>query len=88
MLLHGSLVAALASAAARRRRSEGEIVTAIGTIWRAALVSDQRGPVLTRKAGTKADAYAQARALLDQAEEMAWYRGEIVGVRVEQDIGG
>jgi hypothetical protein len=27
-------------------------------------------------------------ALLDQAEDMAWYRGEIVGVRVEQEAGG
>jgi len=63
-------------------------MTAIGTTWRVALVSDQRGPVLSRKAATKAEAFSLAHALLDQAEDMAWYRGEIVGVRVEQEAGG
>jgi hypothetical protein len=87
---HFPLAALLASAAARRRRSyDGRIVvTAVGTTWRAALVSDQRGPILSRKAATKSEAFMQAHALLDQAEDMAWYRGEIVGVRVEQEAGG
>jgi len=44
--------------------------------------------LLTRRAETRADAYAAARALLDAAEDMVWYRGEVVGVRVEQDAGG
>jgi hypothetical protein len=89
MPLRSCLVAAMASAAARRRRSSGRgIVTAVGTTWRAALVSDQRGPILSRKAATKADAFMQAHALLDQAEEMAWYHGEVVGVRIELDAGG
>jgi hypothetical protein len=82
------LAAALASAAARRRRDRRNTVTAVGTTWRALLTSDQRGPILTRKAATKSEAYSAAHALLDQAEDMAWYRGEIVGVRVEQDAGG
>jgi hypothetical protein len=63
-------------------------VVAIGTTWRASLVSDQRGPVLTRKATTKSEAFMQAHVLLDQAEDMVWYHGEVVGVRVEQDAGG
>jgi hypothetical protein len=90
MPLPRSIVAALASAAARRRRSyDGRIVvTAIGTTWRALLTSDQRGPLLTRRAETRADAYAAARALLDAAEDMVWFNGEIVGVRVERDAGG
>jgi hypothetical protein len=72
----------------RRRFDGGLILTAIGQAWKAALVSDQRGPVLTRKAATKSEAFMQAHALLDQAEDMAWYRGEVVGVKVEQDAGG
>jgi hypothetical protein len=72
----------------RRCRFDEDTMTAIGTTWRAALVSDQRGPVLSRKAATKAEAFSLAHALLDQAEDMAWYRGEIVGVRVEQEAGG
>ena len=63
-------------------------MVAIGTMWRASLASDQRGPVLTRRARTRADAFAQAHVLLDQAEDMAWYNGEVVGVKVEQDAGG
>ena len=47
-------------------------------------MSDQRGPVLTRKAASKSEAFMQARVLLDQAEDMVWYHGEIVGVQVAQ----
>jgi hypothetical protein len=59
-------------------------MVAIGTTWRAALVSDQRGPMLTRKAETRADAFAQAHRLLDDAEDRTWHRGEAVSVLVEQ----
>jgi hypothetical protein len=51
-------------------------------------LAGQRGPVLTRRAKTRADAFAQAHRLMDEAEDMAWYNGEVVGVRVEQDAGG
>jgi hypothetical protein len=79
------LVAALASAAARRRRSYGRSdLTAIGTTWRAALVSDQRGPVLSRRAKTRSDAFAQAHRLLDDAEDRQWFNGEAVSVQVVQ----
>jgi hypothetical protein len=87
--LSRSLVAALASAAARRRRSYGRSdVTAIGTTWRALLTSDQRGPVLSRRAKTRADAFAQAHRLMDEAEDRTWFNGEVVSVKVEQDAGG
>jgi hypothetical protein len=56
----------------------------MATTWRAALVSDQRGPVLTRRATTRADAFPQARVLLDEAEERDWYHGEAVSIRIEQ----
>jgi hypothetical protein len=46
-------------------------MTAIGANWRAAIVSDQRGLVLSRRAQTRADAFAQAHVLLDQADDMA-----------------
>jgi len=83
--LSRALIAALASATSRRRRFDGRSdLTAIGTTWRAALVSDQRGPVVSRRAQTRADAFAQAHVLLDQAEERQWFNGEAVSVRVEQ----
>jgi hypothetical protein len=62
-------------------------LTAIGTIWRAVLVSDQRGPVVTRKADTREGALALAHVLLDQAANMAWYRGETVSVQIGQSEG-
>jgi hypothetical protein len=63
-------------------------MVAIGTNWRASLVSDQRGPVLSRRAQTRADAFAQAHRLLDDAEDRTWFNGEVVSVKVEQDAGG
>jgi hypothetical protein len=63
-------------------------MTATGTTWRASLVSDQRGPVLTRRATTRSDAFSQAHRLLDEAEDRTWYHGEAIGVRVELDSGG
>jgi hypothetical protein len=85
MPLPKAIVAALASRVAARQRRDGRnTVTAIGKMWSAALVSDQRGPMLTKKAKSKSEAYAQAHVLLYQAEEMAWFRGEVVGVRVGQ----
>jgi hypothetical protein len=62
-------------------------VTAIGTTWRAALVSDQRGPVLTRRAKTRSDAFAQAHRLLEDAEDRQWFNGELVRVEVGQSDG-
>jgi|GEM_PF-5029139 len=59
-------------------------MTAIGTTWRAALVSDQRGPVLSRRAKTRSDAFAQAHRLLDDAEDRQWFNGEAVSVQVVQ----
>jgi hypothetical protein len=53
------------------------------TTWRAALVSDQRGPVLTRRATTRADAFAQAHVLLEDAEERDCHHGEAISIRVE-----
>ena len=86
--LSRSLVAALASAAARRRRSYGRSdVTAIGTTWRALLTSDQRGPVLSRRAKTRADAFAQAHRLMDEAEDRQWFNGETIRIEVAQSDG-
>jgi len=62
----------------------GGKLTAIGANWKAVLVSDQRGPVLTRKAKTRSDAFAQAHRLLDDAEDRQWFNGELVRVEVRQ----
>ena len=59
-------------------------MTAVGTKWQASLVSDQRGPVLTRRAQTRGDAFAQAHRLLDDAEDRRWFNDEVVGVQVAQ----
>ena len=59
-------------------------MVAIGTNWQASLVSDQRGPVLTRRVKTRSDAFAQAHRLLDDAEDRTWFNGERVSVRVAQ----
>ena len=40
--------------------------------------------MLSRKAATQSEAFSLAHVLLDQAEAMPWYHGEVVGVRVEQ----
>jgi hypothetical protein len=47
-------------------------------------VSDQRGPVLSRRAKTRSDAFAQAHRLLDDAEDRQWFNGEAVSVQVVQ----
>jgi len=59
-------------------------MVAIGTNWQASLVSDQRGPVLKRRTKTRADAFAQAHRLLDDAEDRQWFNGEAVSVQVVQ----
>jgi hypothetical protein len=51
------------------------------------LVTNQRGPVLSRKAQTRADAYAAAHRLLDDAEDRQWFNGEVVSVAVAQSEG-
>jgi hypothetical protein len=48
------------------------------------LVSDQRGPLVSRQAQTRAEAFKQAHVLLDQAEDRDWFRGEVVSVQVAQ----
>jgi hypothetical protein len=60
-------------------------VTAVGKTWQAALVSSVRGALLTRRAQTKADAYAQAHRLLDDAEDRAWFHGEVVRIEIAQE---
>jgi hypothetical protein len=64
------------------------VVTAVGTTWQASLVTNQRGPVLTRKAETREAAFEAAHRLLEDAEDRTWFNGEAVSVKVEQDAGG
>jgi hypothetical protein len=59
-------------------------VTAIGKSFLAILSTNERGPVERRKAGTRLQAFAAARTLLDIAERRDWHRGEVISVRVEQ----
>jgi hypothetical protein len=87
MLLHGSLVAALASATSRRRRSKGALMTAVGRDYVAQLISSERGPIVSRRAPTWSGAVAIARVLLDQVEDGVWHRGERVSVQVSQSDG-
>jgi len=48
------------------------------------LSTSMRGPLVTRRAPTMADAFAMARRLLDDAERQQFHRGEIVSVAVAQ----
>jgi hypothetical protein len=48
-----------------------------------ALVSSQRGVLMTRRVPTWDDAFAAAHRLLDEAEDRDWHHGEVVSVRVE-----
>jgi hypothetical protein len=58
-------------------------VTTIGA-WRAALVSNQRGPLVTRTAATREQAIAVAQRLLEHvAADLAWLRGEKIIVEIE-----
>jgi len=59
-------------------------VTAVGKGYCATLSTNERGPVERRKAGTRSQAIAAARTLLDVAERRDWNRGEIVSVAVAQ----
>jgi hypothetical protein len=43
-----------------------------------------RGPVERRKAGTRSQAFAAARTLLDVGERRDWNRGEAITVEVRQ----
>jgi hypothetical protein len=79
-----TLAAARCWTVVRQRRLEGAIMVAIGRGYIATLVSDMRGPMVTRKAATWAGAVALARVLLDQVEDGAWHRGERVSVQVAQ----
>ena len=62
-------------------------MTAIGKAFVAVLSSDQRGPLVTRRSKTKSDAYSMAHRLLDDAEDMVWFNGELVRVEVGQSDG-
>ena len=59
-------------------------MTAIGKEFVAVLSTNERGPVERRKAGTRTQAFAAARTLLDVAERRDWNRGEVVYVEVRQ----
>jgi hypothetical protein len=88
MALSRQLVGAMASAAARRRRSYGgDVLTAVGKDFTAVLSSSMRGPLVTRRVPTLSDAYAMARRLLDDAERQQFNRGELVRVEVGQSDG-
>jgi len=63
---------------------QGICMTANGKSFVAVLATNERGPILTRRAETRADAFAQARRLLDDAEDREWNRGETVSVEVRQ----
>jgi hypothetical protein len=81
----GMLAAARRWSSMRERRRFKEItVTAIGQTWKASLVSNQRGPLVNRRAQTRADAYAAAHRLLEDAEDRTWFNGEVVSVAVAQ----
>jgi hypothetical protein len=52
--------------------------------WQAALVSSVRGALLTRRAQTRLEAFAQAHVLLDDAAEKQWFHGETIGIQIRQ----
>ena len=62
-------------------------MTAIGRGYVAVLSTNERGPIVTRKAATMADAFAVAHRLLDDAEDRQFNRGEIISVAVAQADG-
>jgi hypothetical protein len=59
-------------------------MTAIGRGFTATLSTNERGPIVTRKAVTMSDAFAAAHRLLDDAEDRQLNLGEIVSVAVAQ----
>jgi hypothetical protein len=68
----------------RRHFDEGGYMTAIGREFIAILSTNERGPVERRKAGTRLQAFAAARTLLDVAERRDWNRGETLSVSIGQ----
>jgi hypothetical protein len=62
----------------------GNTVVAIGKDYVAVLSTSERGPVERRKAGTRSQAFAAARTLLDVAERRDWNKGEAISVEVRQ----
>jgi hypothetical protein len=62
----------------------GKTVVATGKDYVAVLSTNERGPVERRKAGTRSQAFAAARTLLDVAERRDWNRGEAISVEVRQ----
>ena len=62
----------------------GDTVVAIGKDYVAVLSTSERGPVERRKAGTRSQAFAAARTLLDVAERRDWNKGEAISVEVRQ----
>ena len=59
-------------------------MVAIGKDYVAVLSTSERGPVERRKAGTRSQAFAAARTLLDVAERRDWNKGEAISVEVRQ----
>jgi hypothetical protein len=59
-------------------------MTAVGRDFTATLSTNERGQVERRKAGTRSQAFAAARTLLDVAERRDWHRGEAITVEVRQ----
>jgi hypothetical protein len=64
--------------------TKGNTMVAIGKDYVAVLSTNQRGPVERGKAGTRLQAFAAARTLLDVAERREWHRGEAISVEVRQ----
>ncbi len=59
-------------------------MTAIGKGYVAVLLTNERGPVLTRRTRSREEAFKAAHYLLDRAEDQEWNRGETVSVGVAQ----
>jgi hypothetical protein len=60
-------------------------MTAVGRDFTAVLSTSMRGPIVTRRVATMADAFAMARRLLDDAERQQFNRGEVVSVAIAQN---
>jgi hypothetical protein len=62
----------------------GDKMTAIGKGFVATLSSNERGPILTRRASTSSEAISAAHVLLDRAEDQQWHLGERVSAQIAQ----
>jgi hypothetical protein len=55
--------------------------------WKASLVSNQRGQLVTRRAETREAAIATACRLLDESVGFPWLHGETLSVAIQRDDG-